>query len=395
MINRLMILLLLVSIPIFAITLKRAKYLAVENAASIKMMKESVNIEGINITKQEKYFQQNPELSSSFTHNEGSLNTYQVSISQRFDLGNQSYFRKNIALKSYQIQNILLAKTKRNITARIENIFISVWVNKEKIFLLNKIISYEQKVKDNTSEKIKLGLSPKGDIFPILLDLAKYKAQRNNLKYNIEAKRLSLEQYVKKNIQTIDTTFKKNFAPINQKNIKSKINNTYKIKIIDQKIQRMRYKLEELQKNKNLSYINVNAGYTKDAGENKYSLGFSIPLNISNKTDQNIAIALKNISRLSFQRNKIKNKILSNLFTKYKTIESLELSREIYKKEILPSLEIYLNNAKIRYENGEIPIEVFESAVQKYIQTNISYIDFERDILKNKIEIKKILGENL
>jgi len=367
----------------------------VKNATSISMMKESVNIEGINITKQERYFQQNPELGSSFTHNEGSLNTYQVSISQRFNLGNQSYFRKNIALKSYQIQNILLTQIKRNITAQIEKIFVSVWANKEKILLLNKIISYEQKVKDNTLEKIKLGLSPKGDIFPILLGLAKYKAQRNHLKYKIEAKRLSLEQYTKKNVRTIDTTFKKNFAPINQKNIKSKINITYKIKIIDKKIQRMRYKLEELQKNKNLSYININAGYAKDAGQNKYSIGFTIPLNISNRRAQNISIALKNISKLSFQKSEIKHKILSNLFSKYKTIQNLGLSKNIYKKQILPSLNLYLNNTKKRYEDGEIPIEIFESAVQKYVQTNISYIDFKNNILKNKIEIIKITGVNL
>ncbi len=395
MIRRSMTLVLLACIPIFAITLKQAKYLALKNAASINMIKESIGIQSINIAKQKRYFQQNPELSSGFTANESTQNTYQISISQRFNLGNQSYFLKNIALKSYEIQNIRLAQAKRDISAQIENIFISTWADKEKILLINKILSYEQKVKKDILKRVKLGLSPKSDTLPILLDLAKYKAQESNLKYNIQVKRLHLEQFIKKNIQTINTSFKKNFAPLNQKDIKPKIDHIYPVVIINKKIQKMRYKLDKLQSSKNLPYINVNAGYSKDAGENKYSIGFSIPLNIFNKKAQNISIVLKKISRLSFQRSKIKNKILSNLFAKYKIIESLESSRNIYKKKILPSLRIYLNNTKIRYENGEIPIEVFESAVQKYVQTNISYINFEKDILKNKIEITKTIGENL
>jgi len=395
MIRRFMALVLLTCIPIFAITLKQAKYLALKNAASINMIKESIGIQSINIAKQKRYFQQNPELSSGFTANEDTQNTYQISISQRFNLANQSYFLKNEALKSYEIQNIRLAQAKRNISARIENIFISTWADKEKILLINKILSYEQKVKKDILKRVKLGLSPKSDTLPILLDIAKYKAQRSNLKYNIQVKRLHLEQFIKINIQTINTSFEKNFSLLNQKDIKSKIDHTYPVVIIDKKIQKMRYKLDKLQSSKNLPYINVNAGYSKDAGENKYSIGFSIPLNIFNKRAQNIAITLKKISRLSFQRSKIKNKILSNLFAKYKIIESLELSRNIYKKKILPSLKIYLNNTKTRYENGEIPIEVFESAVQKYVQTNISYINFEKDILKNKIEITKTTGENL
>jgi len=390
-----LIILLSFCIPIFAITLSKAKYLALKNSDSIKIIKESVNIEGINIIKQEKYFQQNPELSSSFTKNKGSLNTYEISISQRFNLAHQKYFRKNIALCSYQIQNIILEQTKKDIAAQIENIFISVWANKEKISLLNKIIYYEEKVKDNISKKIKLGFSPKGDTLPILLDLAKYKAQKNNLKYNIEIQILKLEQYTKKNIQAIDTSFYKNFNPINQKNIKSKINNTYQIKIINKKIQKMRYKLDKLQSSKNLPYINLNVGYSKDTGQNKYSIGFSIPLNISNNTSQNISMTLKNISKLSFQKNDIKHKILNQLFEKYKTIQNLEISKKLYEKQILPSLHAYLNNAKKRYENGEIPIEIFENAIQKYVQVNMSYINFEKNILKNKIEIMKTVGGKL
>ena len=148
------------------------------------------------------------------------------------------------------------------------------------------------------------------------------------------------------------------------------------------------------QGNLNEFSINPKAGGNNPIYYPKYNFGISIPFDIVSKNTNNVKIARENYQIAIALKNEKYREIRAEVLTKYEDYllakQKLELQTQITQDEFA----LYKKSEK-EFDDNIIKLEDFNRSSASWVVSQITKLDFQRNLNVTKIELERMIGVKL
>ncbi len=380
---------------LYGITLHNALSLINTHALQLHILHHNLSVQKQNIKKAKRLFPNNPIFKTSFSRIDFSPNAYNFKISQKINIASQSHYKTLMAQNDYKVASLSLKKTKVTLAVKIRTIFLKAWLDKQNIAIIDKILIYEQRLSQQIKDKIDSDALLHGSDSVVLVFLSQYNNEKTQYLLDLHVQKIQLSNILNQHISSVNTTFKKDFTNVTLVDLNQQINQNYRVLMTTHRLDKIKAKMQMLQRSRYLSYVKLGFNYGLNANNiinaRSETITLSFPIPIANRHQYSIVALMNKISVLEYKKELVKNRIRANVQIYFSNLEASIKMTSIYKRHILKKLKSYLDVTRQRYSHGLIALEVMQSAFMNYTTTEQKYQKERYDILLDKLHISQEL----
>jgi cobalt-zinc-cadmium efflux system outer membrane protein len=376
--------------------------LAIRNNRDLAVLQKNVEAAEGRVKAASRRFQDNPDLSwkvAKQTSGSRGLTDYSLSLGQRIEIRGQRGLRTRIAELELSKAWLRLEKAKFSVEEDVKGLFIDLASLNERLQATTALLKVEEELLDWLTAQAVHGEIPSVESNTVQLEVLITRGKIMALNRSLMETRQDLEWVMNTQLPegaTIDASYPDFPEKIDLDVILPAIDKSnFDIRLARVDSENSVYLLRLIRAGRDFPSIKPFLSWYSEEGDNFMGLGLSMPIPLFNRRGGEISAARADSEKYALQLREVRDRVRSDM-EKYDHLLSLDdKQRETFVSQILPISRESVDDARLRYQRGEIDLTTLERYSDAWAKSRVEYSKFIQDYYHTLCRVESLLGTEL